>query len=1131
MLCVAGVSVISYTFEQFLFYRELSVVSSSAYATSSPLLLPINVFSEFQYLVSFGIVFLAFDLLSRDKRARLDEVISTLPISNVQLVFGRALGISAIFYLVIALFICCYYLLGLICEFALPSTGFQRPELISTAATLLLDVFPYLLFWTSAVMLVTVLVRYRVVIAAISIGLMILFFWLQNNVPLFVHGFWGLNVLSSQLPSELAPLFPSVILIVQRVLLVLFACALLFGVAKNYPRLDQVTDANYLATGSILIALWLGGMIFVSAQIWNPSDEQHGSFATQIEHVNAPIVDVIAIKGSIAIDPAQALALDVELETKVAKSTDTLVLSLNPGYEIEQIRLNEEPASYTFERGLLRVQSPSLLTAESSNLLLVRASGNLNPSFPYLENRFDSLRTRDQSKRELVAYGTHALINHKDYVALMPVASWYPMPGVHMFSDSTRDFFEMDLEVSAPENWYVGGPGKSRVEAHGEKVTFRFEPKNPIHQIALFASEFDRRSAEIDGIEFELLVSKSNTKNIDLFTPIFEDLNQEISKFLGKAKELGLEYPFDGFSVVEVPNYLRTFRQSVHMSSMRTQPGMFLLREGTFLAAPFQPAIQALNEDNNLTETEKREKHLAYLLRYFRNDVSGGNVFAAAADNLFAHQTRPAERGAETLDFILNYLILNLLDIEGAFHSAYILDDEEWSDLMDASARSIARQSGSNTTGTFLFSAFANRPDVWEALLNENQDTESDSIWNEATHHHARILLASQIGDLVVDQYGADGVAQILSRLRDRFQGETFTYIDLIAIGHQLEIPLDEVMDLWFDGVKPAGFRTSATKTVRLLDEDDGTPLYESNLFIENAEPNEGFFKLEFGVDVEGRTGAIAIDWTDPITLAGNSSIEVALKTAKPISALWVRPYLSLNRETFKIPVERQRQIRNESRSLKPFIRSAIWTIDEGDSIVIDDLDAGFSVDPAEDDPFFEFNVFSITAYSTTSNGMDAGLKSAGGFAYESERHWMRQQADTAFGKYRKTFVRAESFDSTPLAHFRVNIPKSGQWKLEYHLPDISISNVREGRGIGRYNLWVNERNTWSDFDLRLRVGDLERRVEFDGDAMQAGWNELGTYELPNQTITLSISNDTDYGTTVIDAIRWTPVDPQSDSI
>lgn len=1135
MLVVAGVSVVSYSLEQFAFYRELSVISSSVYETASPLLLPMNVFSEFQFLVSFGIVFLAFDFVSRDKRARLDEVISTLPLTNVQLVFGRALGISMLFYLVIAGFICSYYLLGIICEFALPTTGFRRPELTSTIATLVLDVFPYLLFWTSTVMLVTVFVRFRAIAATVSIALMILFFWLQNNAPMFSNFFWGLSVLNSQLPSEIAPIFPSSLLTIQRISLVLLAFVLLYVVAKSYPRRDQTTSAGYLIPGILLFALWYGGTTFVSSQHSNPFDERRDFYTAHEAHANSPDIDAIAMNGTIDLDPGSDIVLNIDLELLVKEPVDPLVLSLNPGYEIERVELSGEPITYAFENGLLLVQTQSLPNEAMSHLLTIRAKGNLNTNFVDLENASASLLTRDETKRELVVYGTHASINHKNYVALLPAVAWYPIPGSHLQRDTIqsrpRDYFELDLSVSAPANWYVGGPGKASIEGQNEKNVFSFAPKRPVHQVALFASDFERRSTEIDGIEFELLVSATNTNNIDLFTPIVEDLKTEISRLIGHAEELGLDYPFDGFSVIEVPNYLHTFKQSAHMPSTRTQPGMFLLREGKFLSAPFHSAIQPLYEDSNLTDSEKRERHLSYLLSYFRNDVSGGSAFTAAANNLFAYQTHPRGRGAETISFVIDYLMLKLLDIEGGFHSAYILEDADFAELTEISARNIVSSSNRNTLGDLLYSAFANRPDVWESLLHGYQDADSDSTPTKATHHHSQFLLAAQIGELLLDKYGVDQVSQLLATLSDGFQGDTFSYADLIAIAQSLEIPLDEVMDLWFDGVRPAGFRTSAAKVVRLPDATDGTPMYESNLFVENAEPNEGFFKLQFATELQGTTSAFEFDSTDPIELAGNSSVEIAIQTSKPLTSMWLRPYLSLNRETFKIPIERQRQIRNESRPPKPFAMTVNWSVDEGDSVLIDDLDSGFTVDAAEDEPFFKFDGFSLISYSSTSNGMDAGLKSAGGFSYLSEHDWMRQQADTAFGRYRKTFVRAESFDSTPMAHFRADIPKAGRWKLEYHLPDVSDPSGREVGGWGRYQILLNERNNWGDFVLQLRVGNVERPIEFNGEIMQAGWNDLGTFELPNQTVILSISSDTEFGTTVIDAIRWTPVETQNDSI
>ena len=1129
VLIVAGVSVVSYSLEQFLLYREMSVISSSVFETWSPLLLPMKAFSEFQFLISFGIVFLAFDFLSRDKRVRLDEVISTLPLTNLQLVFGRAFGISLLFFLVIAAFICSYYVLGAICEFALPSTGFRRPELVSTIATLVLDVFPYVLFWTATVMLVTVLVRYRLIAATASIALMILVFWLQNNIPMFSQNFWGFSVLNSQLPSEIAPTAPSSLLVVQRVLLVLLACTLLYGVAKHYPRLDARKSASYLSRGAVLITIWVGGMTLVNAQHSSPIDERIEFYNAHKTYANSPRLDTIKMNGTIDVHPASAIAIDIDLQVRVNRSVEPLVFSLNPGYAIEHVKLNNEPVSYAFEHGVLLVQPTNPIAQETAFVLNVRAKGDLNTNFAYLDNSSDSNAPLDETKRRLVAYGTHASINHKNYVALMPAVAWYPMPGTHLHRVPTqtraRDFFEVDLVVGVPDDWHVGGPGKVNIESQNGENVFRFTPKSPIHQVALFTSKFDRRTTNIDGIEFELLVSRDSTRNVDLFARISQNLNDELTEFKQRSRELGLDYPFDRFSVIEVPIYLDTFLHSTHKPSTRTQPGMFLLREGSFLSAHFYTALRQLSEDTNLSDIEKDEKQFAYLQSYFKNDISGGDVLAAATNNLFAYQTYPTGYGAESLSFVLDYLILRLFDVEGGFYSAYVLVDEYLENSARIGVRHIAAESSTYTLGDMFFSTYVNRPDVWHALLKGYQGSD----WNEATHHHAQILLGARVGELLIALYGRDQVAQLLATIRNRFQGESFTYADLVAVGVELEIPLEEATVGWFNGIKPAGFRTSTAKTVRLPDAFDGTSVYESYLFIENAESNLGFFSLEYATEEQRTTNGYEFDSTEPIKLAGTSSVEVSIQSPLPIEVMRLKPYLSLNREVFEVPMERHQQPREVARSPKPFITEATWSDDEGNSIVIDDLDAGFSIDTAtEEEPFYRLNVGSITPNRSTSNGMDAGLKSAGVFSLVSDNEWRRQQADTAFGRYRKTFVRAESFDSVPNAHFTANIPTKGSWNLEYHLPDTTDPTGVNVGNFGRYGILLREGNAWASFDLRLKVGETERPIEFDGKLMRAGWNDLGTFELPNASVIVSISSDSGYGTTVIDAIRWTPKDAQA---
>ena len=42
----------------------------------------------------FGVIFLAFDIRARDRRERMLEVLDSRPLCNVELLFGRVLGVS-----------------------------------------------------------------------------------------------------------------------------------------------------------------------------------------------------------------------------------------------------------------------------------------------------------------------------------------------------------------------------------------------------------------------------------------------------------------------------------------------------------------------------------------------------------------------------------------------------------------------------------------------------------------------------------------------------------------------------------------------------------------------------------------------------------------------------------------------------------------------------------------------------------------------------------------------------------------------------------------------------------------------------------------------------------------------------
>ena len=93
--------------EQISVYTQLSAVSSGTFM-HSPLLSPITIFPDFQVVITFGLVFFAIEIASRDRSARIDEVIGSLPISNNHIVFGRAFGLSTLFFTLFTAFMSSY---------------------------------------------------------------------------------------------------------------------------------------------------------------------------------------------------------------------------------------------------------------------------------------------------------------------------------------------------------------------------------------------------------------------------------------------------------------------------------------------------------------------------------------------------------------------------------------------------------------------------------------------------------------------------------------------------------------------------------------------------------------------------------------------------------------------------------------------------------------------------------------------------------------------------------------------------------------------------------------------------------------------------------------------------------------
>ena len=300
-------------------------------------------------------------------------------------------------------------------------------------------------------------------------------------------------------------------------------------------------------------------------------------------------------------------------------------------------------------------------------------------------------------------------------------------------------------------------------------------------------------------------------------------------------------------------------------------------------------------------------------------------------------------------------------------------------------------------------------------------------------------------------------------------------------------------------------------------------PRYQTRVHVRNDESTPGLLRLRY-LTVED-TNASSPRWeeTEPVRVGGHETVEIGVVGSAPPREILLQPYLSLNRQDFRLMLPR---IDSTTRAPgAPFLghRSSTWRPAEGKGIVVDDLDAGFTVDTDEADNGGRLGS-GLATFFTGVPDMDQGLPETTGFT-GSPAVWSRWQGESSWGKYRHTTAIIRSGEGKMRAVFTANIPDAGRWRLEYHLPILSSRGPNSSPGPGvQINAQVGLQNFLGNYDLTVISGGKDHPLEFDGAAAESGWNVLGELDLQAGEATVVVSDLSSGQIVLADAVRWEQV-------
>jgi len=1053
------------------------------------------------YLASFvfGIVFLGYDVRARDVREGIVEVLDSRPLTNLELVAGRFLALFLAGWVPMVSLAVLIQGLGWLLPLLGSPVGRTVEPLSLINFTVLMGA-PAIAFSIALVFVVTLLVRNRLVAALVSTAALVAMLWALFTIPV-THTPWidFLGMTSAGSASDLVPMLAMPDAVPQRIGVLLVALGLVGIAAVIHPRLD---GGSRLRPAAASLALVLAGAVLVGLTAEMRIGQAERLDAWRAAHEarrDEPIADIVSIGGTVDIDPGRAVVADlvVDLEAPADRRSSRVLLTLNPGLVVDDVRsAGGATLAFTHRDGLLDIELDRPLAPGERTALTLRYAGKPDTAFAYLDSAIRMERL-NANQSQIGILGYEAGIFDRRYVALMPGIHWLPASGVDVGRDDPRrrrtDYFDVAIDVTLPPTWLAAGPGKRElVRASDDGVTFRFAPSVSVPEVALVAGELESFSTEIRGITFEALVHPRHTHNFQVLANARAEIEQWIADRLDAAADAGLDYPFDAFTVVEVPNRLRGFTGGWRLDTAFAPPGMMLLRETSFPTARFDFDVRTVfgNFDPDAQEGGTARVARDRVVTFFNNDLAGGNVFTGAARSFFAHRTSAFGPEAIALDVVLEDLATLLVSGQRGYFSAHL-----FTNINQTTAAVMNAMQGAGSIANAMIASRTTQPDVWNVTLDVPL-SEIDP-WNDPQRTiDVLALKGGEMAQAIYDTLGPRAVGTLLAALLERRAGGSFTLADLVAAGADVDAALGAMLTEWVDGTGLAGFVAQRVEVYRLPDEGNGDSRYQLLVRIANPEPVVGFARVAWTMERGGQRA-----FGEPVRIGGGSAIEYGVVLSQPPAVVYVHPYLSLNRGDFMAGLPDTMEIR--SRNTEPFNGVREVPIDEiaDERIVADDLDEGFTV--VDDEAPADMR---LAGRGAPAAGLDSGLPIAIGARPPSA--WSRRANETAWGRYRHTFAYVGAGEGKRRAIMPVSIPSAGLWELEIHLPFMQI-------------LPAPSRGTWQ---LDIVTADGRETVSYDATVANVGWNLVGQYRLPAGEVRVEISDRTDGRMVVADAIGWTPV-------
>jgi hypothetical protein len=574
-------------------------------------------------------VFLSADFLGRDKKLDTTEAFYVRSISNFEYVLGKTFGVLKVFVVLNTLVLLSALLFSLIGNEA-PinwTTYIYYPLIIS---------LPTLVFILGLSFFTMTLIRNQAVTFVLLLGFIALsLFYLGNK---YFRIFDILGFFTPFMRSDFTGFQDAFDLIQHRMLYFLLGVGFVLATIWRLPRLEQQKFSRPVLMVGMLIMLGTSGLIIGHMLIKSNETETLQEHIVQLNNQLVPS-DYRIESSEIELTHLQkTIECVVVMEvSKFKEGNKKLKIVLNPGLTITGCSINSNPVSYSRDAHIVSIDT-NILKPEDFTLEL-SYQGVINDDAMYPDIT-EETRMAENRLDPLLAGKQYSFIQN-DYLLLTREANWYPVIATRQYWVS-YPFAPMNLKVSTRAGLEVITQGRKDSLGLG---SYKFKADKPLNAHSLIIGDYERHTTLVDSIEFNLYHHKNHIYYKDYFTEIGDTVSHVIKNIKDDLeRKLGVNYPFERFSVVETPinfyNYLRNW--SLATESVMPEVVLFPESGGGTWQNDLDNVRSRVDRRTDRSNEERSEKDLQ--VEVFKNYV-GDNFISPS--RFFFGRRQEGERHVE----------------------------------------------------------------------------------------------------------------------------------------------------------------------------------------------------------------------------------------------------------------------------------------------------------------------------------------------------------------------------------------------------------------------------------------------------------------------------------------------------